>query len=382
MRTAPRRASKTGRETAICGRIGRPRELHYPSRAAIRIVSTGALASGPALKAARTLANEHLQAVHKSGAGALSPLAERGWSRRDRPGLPPLAGGCSSVRSSASRALRLVVEGSSPTEVQFTRRSARPGRSAWRTSNSRASSPHARRCGSRWTPSAPASRRANTTARADPPAPSTRACWPRTGMPSASRNPPASVLSARISPSDERERVGRPDRERRVRVLVCDAVGSQLVGDRHVYPAKARGGQRAYRLREALWRKRERHVKPVQCEFRKGGILHRAASGCGPPDSPPRRAACAASAARGALAAARRASLVVADLVAAELGVVTRERVLAAGARLDHEVQEVRVGRLGRRLDRRKAGVADRARRQPERLPRVVWRVRPRAATA
>ena len=204
---------------------------------------------------------------------------------------------------------------------------------------------------------APAPTSAQTTARAEPPAPSTSARLPAGGSGRASRKPVASVFSARIRPSAKLSVFAAPISARRRGGLVGELERGHLVRDGDVRPHEALARHRPDALLEILGRDLDRLVRPLRCRpARPEPRCASPASGSARSAGRGRPAACRAvkpRAVRGRrrVAPVGRARLVVGGLGLLELGLAGGERVLGpAGVRL-HDVVEVDAcGGVGRRL--------------------------------
>ena len=226
--------------------------------------------------------------------------------------------------------------------------------------------------------SAPALRRAQIAARAEPPAPRTRARCRR-----AARAAPRSARSRRCSrPRSRRreaERVRGADLARRLGGAVGERQRRELVRDGDVDAGEALCGQRADQRLE-LARARPRSPRSSTRRRARARPARRSASPASASGATgwPRTA----SRMRSAPAAARQHSVgesalglqrrLVLGLGLRELLLGLDEDVLAAGARLDHEVEAVGLRRVRRGLDRGEARVADRRRRQA-RVERVLY---------
>ena len=206
----------------------------------------------------------------------------------------------------------------------------------------------------------------------------------RSGPPSASSTPGASVLSAWTAPvSGSKVRVFAAPTARAVWVAVAArASAASLCGIVTFAPAKpacpAPGPSRRT-PRAGRGAAGSATSRPVP-----DGPARRCASpgerlcATGQPRTPRRRRLSSAR----VLAAEGGALGVVGGDVAVELRLRRAEVVGAVPARLDDVVEVLRRRRGGRGLDRGQAGVPDRRRRQAEVVPRVVGRLVPSARTA
>ena len=201
----------------------------------------------------------------------------------------------------------------------------------------------------------------------------------RPGGSASAREQPGGVGVLGLDPAvGEAERVGGADLARRRGSSIGDRQRGELVRDGDVDPGEpvarqASGpGPRTARARPRSPRSSTR--PPARA--RPGPRSASPASASARPVGRGPRGAASAVGRRAALGLQR---LLIGGFGGRELLLGLDEDVLAAGARLDHEVVGVGLGRVGGRLDRRQAGVADRGRRQA-RVDRGCCRACPRPA--